>query len=301
MFKYIGGILLAILILIGGAYYYHVSAQAKEVKKETAFINNAQRTFVISKTFADKLASYQNIKSRYAYYKANGKNNQEVLSKYQRILAQDQHYFTDKLDKLLKTNTFSDDQLSELSKADVKKAKADLEMAKKYLAKISPIYSKNELKAKQAQIDDLFNKLDQPVKKKHHKKKKKAQASSSSSVVASSSSSEEASSSSTDSDETSTTTTSGYSQTTTYQAPSNNNYSNTTTQSYGNYGNYGNYGGGNSTHYSPSGNNTVGADTGTDTGNDSGNGSDTTSQDQTPSADTTQNSDAGSAETVVGE
>lgn len=290
MFKYIGGILLAILILIGGAYYYHVSAQAKEVKKETAFINNAQRTFVNSKTFADKLASYQNIKSRYAYYKANGKNNQEVLSKYQRILAQDQHYFTDKLDKLLKANTFNDDQLSELSKADVKKAKADLKEAKKYLAKISPIYSKNELKAKQAQIDDLLNKLDQPVKKKHHKKKKKAQASSSSSIV-SSSSSEEASSSSTDSDETSTTTTSDYSQTTTYQAPSNN----TTTQSYGNYG------GGNSTHYSPSGNNTVGADTGTDTGNDSGNGSDTTSQDQTPSADTTQNSDAGSAETVVGE
>lgn len=294
MFKYIGGILLAILILIGGAYYYHVSAQAKEVKKETAFINNAQRTFVNSKTFADKLASYQNIKSRYAYYKANGKNNQEVLSKYQRILAQDQHYFTDKLDKLLKTNTFNDDQLSELSKADVKKAKADLKEAKKYLAKISPIYSKNELKAKQAQIDDLLNKLDQPVKKKHHKKKKKAQASSSSSIV-SSSSSEEASSSSTDSDETSTTTTSDYSQTTTYQAPSNNNYNNTTTQSYGNYG------GGNSIHYSPSGNNTVGADTGTDTGNDSGNGSDTTSQDQTPSADTTQNSDAGSAETVVGE
>ncbi|GET08837.1 hypothetical protein SY111_14610 [Ligilactobacillus agilis] len=294
MFKYIGGILLAILILIGGAYYYHVSAQAKEVKKETAFINNAQRTFVNSKTFADKLASYQNIKSRYAYYKANGKNNQEVLSKYQRILAQDQHYFTDKLDKLLKANTFNDDQLSELSKADVKKAKADLKEAKKYLAKISPIYSKNELKAKQAQIDDLLNKLDQPVKKKHHKKKKKAQASSSSSIV-SSSSSEEASSSSTDSDETSTTTTSDYSQTTTYQAPSNNNYNNTTTQSYGNYG------GGNSTHYSPSGNNTVGADTGTDTGNDSGNGSDTTSQDQTPSADTTQNSDAGSAETVVGE
>ncbi|UXC63225.1 hypothetical protein N4562_09330 [Ligilactobacillus agilis] len=294
MFKYIGGILLAILILIGGAYYYHVSAQAKEVKKETAFINNAQRTFVNSKTFADKLASYQNIKSRYAYYKANGKNNQEVLSKYQRILAQDQHYFTDKLDKLLKANTFNDDQLSELSKADVKKAKADLKEAKKYLAKISPIYSKNELKAKQAQIDDLLNKLDQPVKKKHHKKKKKAQASSSSSIV-SSSSSEEASSSSTDSDETNTTTTSDYSQTTTYQAPSNNNYNNTTTQSYGNYG------GGNSTHYSPSGNNTVGADTGTDTGNDSGNGSDTTSQDQTPSADTTQNSDAGSAETVVGE
>ncbi|MGN9067304.1 hypothetical protein [Ligilactobacillus agilis] len=296
MFKYIGGILLAILILIGSAYYYHVSAQAKEVKKETAFINNAQRTFVNSKTFADKLASYQNIKSRYAYYKANGKNNQEVLSKYQRILAQDQHYFTDKLDKLLKANTFNDDQLSELSKADVKKAKADLKEAKKYLAKISPIYSKNELKAKQAQIDDLLNKLDQPVKKKHHKKKKKkkAQASSSSSIV-SSSSSEEASSSSTDSDETSTTTTSDYSQTTTYQAPSNNNYNNTTTQSYGNYG------GGNSTHYSPSGNNTVGADTGTDTGNDSGNGSDTTSQDQTPSADTTQNSDAGSAETVVGE
>lgn len=289
MFKYIGGILLAILILIGGAYYYHVSAQAKEVKKETAFINNAQRTFVNSKTFADKLASYQNIKSRYAYYKANGKNNQEVLSKYQRILAQDQHYFTDKLDKLLKANTFNDDQLSELSKADLKEAK-------KYLAKISPIYSKNELKAKQAQIDDLLNKLDQPVKKKHHKKKKKkkAQASSSSSIV-SSSSSEEESSSSTDSDETSTTTTSDYSQTTTYQAPSNNNYNNTTTQSYGNYG------GGNSTHYSPSGNNTVGADTGTDTGNDSGNGSDTTSQDQTPSADTTQNSDAGSAETVVGE
>lgn len=294
MFKYIGGILLAILILIGGAYYYHVSAQAKEVKKETAFINNAQRTFVNSKTFADKLASYQNIKSRYAYYKANGKNNQEVLSKYQRILAQDQHYFTDKLDKLLKTNTFSDDQLSELSKTDVKKAKADLKAAKKYLAKISPIYSKNELKDKQAQIDDLLNKLDQPVKKKHHKKKKKAQASSSSSIV-SSSSSEEESSSSTDSDETSTTTTSDYSQTTTYQAPSNNNYNNTTTQSYGNYG------GGNSTHYSPSGNNTVGADTGTDTGNDSSNGSDTTSQDQTPSADTTQNSDAGSAETVVGE
>ena len=296
MFRYIGGILLAILILIGGAYYYHVSAQAKEDKKETAFINNAQRTFVNSKTFADKLASYQNIKSRYAYYKANGKNNQEVLSKYQRILAQDQHYFTDKLDKLLKTNTFSDDQLSELSKTDVKKAKADLKAAKKYLAKISPIYSKNELKTKQAQIDDLLNKLDQPVKKKHHKKKKKkkAQASSSSSVV-SSSSSEEASSSSTDSDEASTTTTSDYSQTTTYQAPSNNNYNNTTTQSYGNYG------GGNSTHYSPSGNNTVGADTGTDTGNDSGNGSDTTSQDQTPSADTTQNSDAGSAETVVGE
>lgn len=296
MFKYIGGILLAILILIGGAYYYHVSAQAKEVKKETAFVNNAQRTFVNSKTFADKLASYQNIKSRYAYYKANGKNNQEVLSKYQRILAQDQHYFTDKLDKLLKANTFNDDQLSELSKADVKKAKADLKEAKKYLAKISPIYSKNELKAKQAQIDDLLNKLDQPVKKKHHKKKKKkkAQASSSSSIV-SSSSSEEASSSSTDSDETSTTTTSDYSQTTTYQAPSNNNYNNTATQSYSNYG------GGNSTHYSPSGNNTVGADTGTDTGNDSGNGSDTTSQDQTPSADTTQNSDAGSAETVVGE
>ncbi|WP_050610724.1 hypothetical protein [Ligilactobacillus agilis] len=294
MFKYIGGILLAILILIGGAYYYHVSAQAKEVKKETAFINNAQRTFVNSKTFADKLASYQNIKSRYAYYKANGKNNQEVLSKYQRILAQDQHYFTDKLDKLLKTNTFSDDQLSELSKTDVKKAKADLKAAKKYLAKISPIYSKNELKTKQAQIDDLLNKLDQPVKKKHHKKKKKAQASSSSSVV-SSSSSEEASSSSTDSDEASTTTTSDYSQTTTYQAPSNNNYSNATTTR-----NYGNYGGGNSNNYYPSGNNTVGTDTGTDTGNDSGNGSNTT-QDETPSADTTQNSDAGSTETVVGE
>lgn len=294
MFKYIGGILLAILILIGGAYYYHVSAQAKEVKKETAFINNAQRTFVNSKTFAVKLASYQNIKSRYAYYKANGKNNQEVLSKYQRILAQDQHYFTDKLDKLLKTNTFSDDQLSELSKTDVKKAKADLKAAKKYLAKISPIYSKNELKTKQAQIDDLLNKLDQPVKKKHHKKKKKAQASSSSSVV-SSSSSEEASSSSTDSDEASTTTTSDYSQTTTYQAPSNNNYSNATTTR-----NYGNYGGGNSNNYYPSGNNTVGTDTGTDTGNDSGNGSNTT-QDETPSADTTQNSDAGSTETVVGE
>ncbi|WP_286028977.1 hypothetical protein [Ligilactobacillus agilis] len=294
MFKYIGGILLAILILIGGAYYYHVSAQAKEVKKETAFINNAQRTFDNSKTFADKLASYQNIKSRYAYYKANGKNNQEVLSKYQRILAQDQHYFTDKLDKLLKENTFSDDQLSELSKTDVKKAKADLKAAQKYLAKISPIYSKNELKTKQAQIDDLLNKLDQPVKKKHHKKKKKAQASSSSSVV-SSSSSEEASSSSTDSDEASTTTTSDYSQTTTYQAPSNNNYSNATTTR-----NYGNYGGGNSNNYYPSGNNTVGTDTGTDTGNDSGNGSNTT-QDEAPSADTTQNSDAGSTETVVGE
>lgn len=196
MFKYIGGILLAVLILAGGAYYYHASAQAKEVKKETAFINNAQQTFTKAKTFSDKLASYQNLKERYDYYKANGKNNQEVLSKYQQILAQDQHYFTDKLDKLLKANTFSDDQLSALSKADVKKAKADLKMAKKYLAKISPIYSKNELKAKQTQIDDLFNKLDQPVKKKHHKKKtkKKAQASSSSSVV--SSSSEEASSSS---------------------------------------------------------------------------------------------------------
>ncbi|WP_432739388.1 hypothetical protein [Ligilactobacillus agilis] len=293
MFKYIGGILLAILILIGGAYYYHVSAQAKEVKKETAFINNAQRTFVNSKTFADKLASYQNIKSRYAYYKANGKNNQEVLSKYQRILAQDQHYFTDKLDKLLKTNTFSDDQLSELSKTDVKKAKADLKAAKKYLAKISPIYSKNELKTKQAQIDDLLNKLDQPVKKKHHKKKKKAQASSSSSVV-SSSSSEEASSSSTDSDEASTTTTSDYSQTTTYQAPSNNNYSNTTIQSYGNYGNYG---GGNSNNTYPSGNtNTNGSG---NTGNSAG--SDTTSQDQTPSADTTQTSDPSSIESPDGE
>ena len=220
MFKYIGGILLAILILIGGAYYYHVSAQAKEVKKETAFINNAQRTFVNSKTFADKLASYQNIKSRYAYYKANGKNNQEVLSKYQRILAQDQHYFTDKLDKLLKTNTFSDDQLSELSKTDVKKTKADLKAAKKYLAKTSPIYSKDELKAKQAQIDALLNKLDQPVKKKHHKKKKKkkAQASSSSSVVASSSSEEASSSSVASTDSRATTTTdSTTSQTTTYQ------------------------------------------------------------------------------------
>ena len=298
MFKYIGGILLAILILIGGAYYYHVSAQAKEVKKETAFISNAQRTFVNSKTFADKLASYQNIKSRYAYYKANGKNNQEVLSKYQQILAQDRHYFTDKLDKLLKANTFSDDQLSELSKADVKKAKADLEMAKKYLAKISPIYSKNELKAKQTQIDDLFNKLDQPIKKKHHKKKikKKAQASSSSSIV-SSSSSEEASSSSTNSDETSTTTTSDYSQTTTYQAPSNNNYSNTTTQSYGNYGNYGNYGSGNSNNTYPSGNtNTNGSG---NTGNSAG--SDTTSQDQTPSANTTQTSDPSSIESPDGE
>lgn len=304
MFKYIGGILLAILILIGGAYYYHVSAQAKEVKKETAFINNAQRTFVNSKTFADKLASYQNIKSRYAYYKANGKNNQEVLSKYQRILAQDQHYFTDKLDKLLKTTTFSDDQLSELSKTDVKKAKADLKAAKKYLAKISPIYSKDELKAKQAQIDDLLNKLDQPVKKKHHKKKKKkkAQVSSSSSVVASSSSSEEASSSSVASTDSSastdtTTTDSTTSQTTTYQAPSNNNYSNTTTQSYGNYGNYGNYGGGNSNNTYLSGNtNTNGSG---NTGNSAG--SDTTSQDQTPSADTTQTSNPSSIESPDGE
>lgn len=293
MFKYIGGILLAILILIGGAYYYHVSAQAKEVKKETAFINNAQRTFVNSKTFADKLASYQNIKSRYAYYKANGKNNQEVLSKYQRILAQDQHYFTDKLDKLLKANTFSDAQLSELSKTDVKKAKADLKAAKKYLAKISPIYSKNELKDKQAQIDDLLNKLDQPVKKKHHKKKKKAQASSSSSVVSSSSSSEEASSSSVASTDSSATTTtdSTTSQTTTYQAPSNNNYSNTTTQSYGNYGNYGNYGGGNSNNTNTNGSG--------NTGNSAG--SDTTSQDQTPSADTTQTSDPSSIESPDGE
>lgn len=295
MFKYIGGILLAILILIGGAYYYHVSAQAKEVKKETAFINNAQRTFVNSKTFADKLASYQNIKSRYAYYKANGKNNQEVLSKYQRILAQDQHYFTDKLDKLLKTNTFSDDQLSELSKTDVKKAKADLKAAKKYLAKISPIYSKNELKDKQAQIDDLLNKLDQPVKKKHHKKKKKkkAQASSSSSVVSSSSSNEEASSSSVASTDSSATTTtdSTTSQTTTYQAPSNNNYNNNTTQSYGNYGNYGNYGGGNSNNTNTNGSG--------NTGNSAG--SDTTNQDQTPSADTTQTSDPSSIESPDGE
>lgn len=295
MFKYIGGILLAILILIGGAYYYHVSAQAKEVKKETAFINNAQRTFVNSKTFADKLASYQNIKSRYAYYKANGKNNQEVLSKYQRILAQDQHYFTDKLDKLLKTNTFSDDQLSELSKTDVKKAKADLKAAKKYLAKISPIYSKNELKDKQAQIDDLLNKLDQPIKKKHHKKKKKkkAQASSSSSVVSSSSSSEEASSSSVASTDSSATTTtdSTTSQTTTYQAPSNNNYNNTTTQSYGNYGNYGNYGGGNSNNTNTNGSG--------NTGNSAG--SDTTNQDQTPSADTTQTSVPSSIESPDGE
>lgn len=295
MFKYIGGILLAILILIGGAYYYHVSAQAKEVKKETAFINNAQRTFVNSKTFADKLASYQNIKSRYAYYKANGKNNQEVLSKYQRILAQDQHYFTDKLDKLLKTNTFSDDQLSELSKTDVKKAKADLKAAKKYLAKISPIYSKNELKEKQAQIDDLLNKLDQPIKKKHHKKKKKkkAQASSSSSVVSSSSSSEEASSSSVASTDSSATTTtdSTTSQTTTYQAPSNNNYNNNTTQSYGNYGNYGNYGGGNSNNTNTNGSG--------NTGNSAG--SDTTNQDQTPSADTTQTSDPSSIESPDGE
>ena len=220
MFKYIGGILLAVLILAGGAYYYHASAQAKEVKKETAFINNAQQTFSKAKTFSDKLASYQNLKERYDYYKANGKNNQGVLSKYQQILAQDQHYFTDKLDKLLKANTFSDDQLSELSKADVKKAKADLKAAKKYLAKISPIYSKDELKAKQAQIDALLNKLDQPVKKKHHKKKKKkkAQASSSSSVVASSSS-EEASSSSVASTDSRATTTidSTTSQTTTYQ------------------------------------------------------------------------------------
>ena len=291
MFKYIGGILLAVLILAGGAYYYHASAQAKEVKKETAFINNAQQTFTKAKTFSDKLASYQNLKERYDYYKANGKNNQEVLSKYQQILAQDQHYFTDKLDKLLKANTFSDDQLSELSKADVKKAKVDLKAAKKYLAKISPIYSKDELKAKQAQIDDLLNKLDQPVKKKNHKKKKKkkAQASSSSSVVASSSSSEEASYSSTDSDETSTT--SDYSQTTTYQAPSNNNYSNTTTQSYGNYG------GGNSNNTYPSGNtNTNGSGS---TGNSAG--SDTTSQDQTPSADTTQTSVPSSIESPDGE
>lgn len=294
MFKYIGGILLAILILIGGAYYYHVSAQAKEVKKETAFINNAQRTFVNSKTFADKLASYQNIKSRYAYYKANGKNNQEVLSKYQRILAQDQHYFTDKLDKLLKTNTFSDDQLSELSKTDVKKAKADLKAAKKYLAKISPIYSKNELKDKQAQIDDLLNKLDQPVKKKHHKKKKKkkAQASSSSSVVSSSSSEEASSSSVASTDSSATTTTdSTTSQTTTYQAPSNNNYNNNTTQSYGNYGNYGNYGGGNSNNTNTNGSG--------NTGNSAG--SDTTNQDQTPSADTTQTSDPSSIESPDGE
>ena len=220
MFKYIGGILLAVLILAGGAYYYHASAQAKEVKKETAFINNAQQTFSKAKTFSDKLASYQNLKERYDYYKANGKNNQEVLSKYQQILAQDQHYFTDKLDKLLKANTFSDDQLSELSKADVKKAKADLKAAKKYLAKISPIYSKDELKAKQAQIDALLNKLDQPVKKKHHKKKtkKKAQASSSSSVVASSSSEEASSSSVASTDSRATTTTdSTTSQTTTYQ------------------------------------------------------------------------------------
>ena len=220
MFKYIGGILLAVLILAGGAYYYHASAQAKEVKKETAFINNAQQTFTKAKTFSDKLASYQNLKERYDYYKANGKNNQEVLSKYQQILAQDQHYFTDKLDKLLKANTFSDDQLSELSKADVKKAKADLKAAKKYLAKISPIYSKDELKAKQAQIDALLNKLDQPVKKKHHKKKtkKKAQASSSSSVVASSSSEEASSSSVASTDSRATTTTdSTTSQTTTYQ------------------------------------------------------------------------------------
>ena len=294
MFKYISGILLAILILIGGAYYYHVSAQAKEVKKETAFINNAQRTFVNSKTFADKLASYQNIKSRYAYYKANGKNNQEVLSKYQRILAQDQHYFTDKLDKLLKANTFSDDQLSELSKTDVKKAKTDLKAAKKYLAKISPIYSKNELKDKQAQIDDLLNKLDQPVKKKHHKKKKKkkAQASSSGSVVSSSSSEEASSSSVASTDSSATTTTdSTTSQTTTYQAPSNNNYSNTTTQSYGNYGNYGNYGGGNSNNTNTNGSG--------NTGNSAG--SDTTSQDQTPSADTTQTSDPSSIESPDGE
>lgn len=293
MFKYIGGILLAILILIGGAYYYHVSAQAKEVKKETAFINNAQRTFDNSKTFADKLASYQNIKSRYAYYKANGKNNQEVLSKYQRILAQDQHYFTDKLDKLLKENTFSDDQLSELSKTDVKKAKADLKAAKKYLAKISPIYSKNELKDKQAQIDDLLNKLDQPVKKKHHKKKKKkkAQASSSSSVVSSSSSEEASSSSVASTDSSATTTTdSTTSQTTTYQAPSNNNYSNTT-QSYGNYGNYGNYGSGNSNNTNTNGSG--------NTGNSAG--SDTTNQDQTPSADTTQTSDPSSIESPDGE
>ena len=220
MFKYIGGILLAVLILAGGAYYYHASAQAKEVKKETAFINNAQQTFTKAKTFSDKLASYQNLKERYDYYKANGKNNQEVLSKYQQILAQDQHYFTDKLDKLLKANTFSDDQLSELSKADVKKAKVDLKAAKKYLAKISPIYSKDELKAKQAQIDDLLNKLDQPVKKKNHKKKKKkkAQASSSSSVVASSSSEEASSSSVASTDSRATTTTdSTTSQTTTYQ------------------------------------------------------------------------------------
>lgn len=294
MFKYIGGILLAILILIGGAYYYHVSAQAKEVKKETAFINNAQRTFVNSKTFADKLASYQNIKSRYAYYKANGKNNQEVLSKYQRILAQDQHYFTDKLDKLLKTNTFSDDQLSELSKTDVKKAKADLKAAKKYLAKISPIYSKNELKDKQAQIDDLLNKLDQPIKKKHHKKKKKkkAQASSSSSVVSSFSSEEASSSSVASTDSSATTTTdSTTSQTTTYQAPSNNNYNNNTTQSYGNYGNYGNYGGGNSNNTNTNGSG--------NTGNSAG--SDTTNQDQTPSADTTQTSDPSSIESPDGE
>lgn len=293
MFKYIGGILLAILILIGGAYYYHVSAQAKEVKKETAFINNAQRTFVNSKTFADKLASYQNIKSRYAYYKANGKNNQEVLSKYQRILAQDQHYFTDKLDKLLKTNTFSDDQLSELSKTDMKKAKADLKAAKKYLAKISPIYSKNELKDKQAQIDDLLNKLDQPIKKKHHKKKKKkkAQASSSSSVVSSSSSEEASSSSVASTDSSATTTTdSTTSQTTTYQAPSNNNYNNNT-QSYGNYGNYGNYGGGNSNNTNTNGSG--------NTGNSAG--SDTTNQDQTPSADTTQTSDPSSIESPDGE
>lgn len=297
MFKYIGGILLAILILIGGAYYYHVSAQAKEVKKETAFINNAQRTFVNSKTFADKLASYQNIKSRYAYYKANGKNNQEVLSKYQRILAQDQHYFTDKLDKLLKTNTFSDDQLSELSKTDVKKAKADLKAAKKYLAKISPIYSKNELKDKQAQIDDLLNKLDQPIKKKHHKKKKKkkAQASSSSSVVSSSSSSEEASSSSVASTDSSATTTtdSTTSQTTTYQAPSNNNYNNNTTQ------NYGNYGGGNSNNTYPSGNTATNNNGGGNTGNSAG--SDTTSQAQTPSAGTTQTTDPSSIESSDGE
>lgn len=220
MFKYIGGILLAVLILAGGAYYYHASAQAKKVKKETAFINNAQQTFTKAKTFSDKLASYQNLKERYDYYKANGKNNQEVLSKYQQILAQDQNYFTDKLDKLLKANTFSDDQLSELSKADVKKAKADLKAAKKYLAKISPIYSKDELKAKQAQIDALLNKLDQPVKKKHHKKKKKkkAQASSSSSVVASSSSEEASSSSVASTDSRATTTTdSTTSQTTTYQ------------------------------------------------------------------------------------
>jgi len=255
-----------LLLLAGGFYYYHSSIQAKEIKKELAFISNAQNTFNSSKTLEQRLASYQNLKGRYDYYKTSSKANKAVLTKYQEILAKDKSFFTTKLEQQIQNNTLSANKASSLSKNKLAKIKDNLNQAKDYLDKIKVVYSKQDFKEKQATIDKLLVTYEHPVKKKKAKKTKKAKQTSeasSSSITYSSSTADTSSSSEIDSTNDGTT-----SQTTTTQGST---YAN-------------NYTGANNYGANTYGANTYGANTTTRNNSDGGSNTDTRNNEGTGSS-----------------